>query len=72
MNFAIDNHDDIVKFLEEENKSAIKQMMEEFDDLSDRYGKLLETRQNKVSEFEQYSTSIESSPFYQKHFLSTI
>lgn len=66
LNFAIDNHDDIVKFLEEENKSAIKQMMEEFDDLSDRYGKLLETRQNKVSEFEQYSTSIESSPFYQK------
>lgn len=66
LNFAIDNHDDIVKFLEEENKSAIKQMTEEFDDLSDRYGKLLETRQNKVSEFEQYSTSIESSPFYQK------
>lgn len=66
LNFAIDNHDDIVKFLEEENKSAIKQMMEEFDDLNDRYGKLLETRQNKVSEFEQYSTSIESSPFYQK------
>lgn len=66
LNFAIDNHDDIVKFLEEENKSAIKQMMGEFDDLSDRYGKLLETRQNKVSEFEQYSTSIESSPFYQK------
>ena len=66
LNFAIDNHDDIVKFLEEENKSAIKQMKEEFDDLSDRYGKLLETRQNKVSEFEQYSTSIESSPFYQK------
>lgn len=66
LNFAIDNHDDIVKFLEEENKSAIKQMMEEFDDLSDRYGKLLETRQNKVSEFEQYSTSIESFPFYQK------
>lgn len=66
LNFAIDNHDDIVKFLEEENKSAIKQMMEEFDDLSDRYGKLLETRQNKVSEFEQYGTSIESSPFYQK------
>lgn len=66
LNFAIDNHDNIVKFLEEENKSAIKQMMEEFDDLSDRYGKLLETRQNKVSEFEQYSTSIESSPFYQK------
>ena len=66
LNFAIDNHDDIVKFLEEENKSAIKQMTEEFDDLSDRYGKLLEIRQNKVSEFEQYSTSIESSPFYQK------
>lgn len=66
LNFAIDNHDDIVKFLEEENKSAIKQMTEEFDDLSDRYGKLLETRQNKVSEFEQYSTNIESSPFYQK------
>lgn len=66
LNFAIDNHDNIVKFLEEENKSAIKQMTEEFDDLSDRYGKLLETRQNKVSEFEQYSTSIESSPFYQK------
>lgn len=66
LNFAIDNHDDIVKFLEEENKSAIKQMTEEFDDLSDRYSKLLETRQNKVSEFEQYSTSIESSPFYQK------
>lgn len=66
LNFAIDNHDDIVKFLEEENKSAIKQMTEEFDDLSDRYGKLLETKQNKVSEFEQYSTSIESSPFYQK------
>lgn len=66
LNFAIDNHDDIVKFLEEENKSAIKQMTEEFDDLSDRYGKLLETRQNKVLEFEQYSTSIESSPFYQK------
>lgn len=66
LNFAIDNHDDIVKFLEEENKSAIKQMTGEFDDLSDRYGKLLETRQNKVSEFEQYSTSIESSPFYQK------
>lgn len=66
LNFAIDNHDDIVKFLEEENKSAIKQMTEEFDDLSDRYGKLLETRQNKVSEFEQYSTSIESSPIYQK------
>lgn len=66
LNFAIDNHDDIVKFLEEENKSAIKQMTEEFDDLSDRYGKLLETRQNKVSEFEQYGTSIESSPFYQK------
>ncbi len=66
LNFAIDNHDNIVKFLEEENKSAIKQMMEEFDDLSDRYGKLLETRQNKVSEFEQYNTSIESSPFYQK------
>jgi TP901 family phage tail tape measure protein len=66
LNFAIDNHDDIVKFLKEENKSAIKQMTEEFDDLSDRYGKLLETRQNKVSEFEQYSTNIESSPFYQK------
>lgn len=66
LNFAIDNHSNIVKFIEEENAFAIKQMEEGFDDLISKRDRLLKNKQSKVSELERYSTSIETDPIYQK------
>lgn len=66
LNFSIDNHSDIVRFLEDENNSAIEQMGKALDDLEEKRKKLFETRQNKISELEQYKTTIESSPIYQR------